>query len=84
MFEVTVEELIDDALPCRFVDKTETAPAEKAPEAELTEKEEPAESAKAAEEVKPEEKAEEKPEEKPEEKKEKKGGFFSALFGRRK
>ncbi|MBQ8907423.1 MAG: helix-turn-helix transcriptional regulator [Clostridia bacterium] len=84
LFGVTVDELIDDALPCRFTDK---APVE-APAEAVAAEEKPAEAEKA------EEKAEEAPEasEAPaaEEKKteEKKpsgmGRFFGALFGRKK
>lgn len=81
MFGVTVDELIDDSLPCRYTDKAEkkaeeAAPVDVAPVAEEAVAVEPAA-------------AEEKPEEKePIAAEDKKpsgmGRFFGALFGRKK
>ncbi len=86
MFGVTVDELIDDSLPCRYTDKAEkkaevAAPAEVAPVAEEAVAEEAVAVEPAAAEEKPEEKEPASAEDK---KPSGMGRFFGALFGRKK
>lgn len=75
MFGITVDELIDDTLPCRYTDK-------------VGKKAEAVEETAAVEEVKENEETAPVVEEKAEENEEKKpsgmGRFFGAIFGRKK
>ena len=77
MFGITVDELIDDALPCRYTDKVgkKAEAVEEAPVAPVEEKVEEAPTAPVVE-----EKAEENEEKKPSGM----GRFFGAIFGRKK